>query len=133
MSIINPKIKIGRKLRTLREKNGLDQKTVANFLEVDEQHISEIENDERNISTVVIERFCELYGCSSRDLFDQDIPTSIEYSQPLSEYAENLSEIAVVNRIALNLLEMQRLQIAGDKFIKDSINDVYDPNNHVDF
>ena len=112
----NPKIKIGSKLKTLRQNNGLDQKTIANFLGVDDQQIYEIEINERNISTVIIERFCELYGCSFRDLLEQDNPPSIEYSKPLWEYVDILSEIAVINRIALNLLEMQRIKIAGDKF-----------------
>jgi transcriptional regulator with XRE-family HTH domain len=108
--------KIGSKLKMLREKNGLSQKTVSDFLGMDLLFIQKLENDEERISTVLLERFCELYGCSSIDLLDQDNPMTIEYTQPLSEYIDNLPAIAAVNRIALNLLEMQRLKIMGDQF-----------------
>lgn len=107
---------LGLKLKTLREKNGLSQKTVADFLGKNLEFIQKLENGEGRISTVVLERMCELYGCSSRDLLDQDNPKAIEYTQPLSEYIDNLPAIAAINRVALNLLEMQRLQIVGDQF-----------------
>lgn len=107
---------IGNNFRTLREKNGLSQKTIADFLGLDVEFIHAIEIGEGRISTVVLERLCELYGCSSRDIIDQDIPKAIEYTHPLSEYIDNLPAIAAINRVALNLLEMQRLQIVGDQF-----------------
>jgi transcriptional regulator with XRE-family HTH domain len=121
MSNTNNKLMIGKKLRVLREKNVLSQEAVANFLGVSQDHLNAIEIDEGRISTEVMERLCELYGCSSRDLLNQDTPQSIEYTQPLSEYEDILPAMATVNRIALNLLEMQRLQIAGDQF-KNNMN-----------
>lgn len=111
---------IGNNFRTLREKNGLSQKTIADFLGLDVEFIHAIEFGEGRISTVVLERMCELYGCSSRDIIDQDNPKSIEYTQPLSEYIDVLPGIAAVNRIALNLIEMQRLQTVGDQFNNNS-------------
>jgi transcriptional regulator with XRE-family HTH domain len=110
------KLNIGIKLKTLREKNGLSQETISDFLGLNLEFIQKLENGEGRISTVLLERMCELYGCSSRDIIDQDNPKSIEYTQPLSEYIDFLPGIAAVNRIAINLLEMQRLKIAGDQF-----------------
>lgn len=107
---------LGKKLKTLREKNGLSQETISDFLGQNLEFIQKLENDEVRISTVIMERICELYGCSSRDLLEQDIPQTIEYTQPLSEYIDELPAIAAINRIALNLIEMQRIQIAGDLF-----------------
>ena len=100
----------------LREKNGLSQEKISEFLGLNLEIIQKLENDEVRISTVIMERICELYGCSSRDLLEQDIPQTIEYTNPLSEYVDDLPAIAAINRIALNLLEMQRIQIAGDQF-----------------
>ena len=109
-------VDIGNRIRTLRQKDGLTQKTISGFLRQDLEFIQKLEKGEGRISTVTLERICELFGCSSRDLLDQDNPSTIEYTQPLSEYIEVLPGIAAVNRIALNLLEMQRLQIVGDQF-----------------
>ena len=107
---------LGLKLKTLREKNGLSQTTISDFLGLDLEFIQNLENGKGRISTVLLERLCELYGCSSIDLLNQDNPKSIEYTQPLSEYIDVLSGIAAINRVALNLLEMQRLKILGDQF-----------------
>ncbi len=114
----NKKIKLplGYKLKRLREKNGLSQDAVANDLGFNIDQLISIEIGEGRISTVVLERLCELYGCSSRDIIDQDNPESIEFTHPLSEHLDDLRAIAAINRIALNLLEMQRLKIVGDQF-----------------
>lgn len=117
----NNKLTIGYKLKGLREKNGLSLDVVANYLGFSIDLLNAIEIGEGRISTEVLERLCELYGCSSRDLLNQETPKSIEYTQPLSEYEDILPAMATVNRIALNLLEMQRLQIAGDK-LKNNMN-----------
>ena len=111
--------RIGSKLKMLREKNGLSQEKISEFLGLNLEILQKLENDEVQISTVVMERICELYGCSSRDLLEQDIPQTIEYTQPLSEYIDELPAIAAINRIALNLIEMQRLKVVGDNFFKN--------------
>lgn len=113
------KLTIGYKLKRLREKNGLNQDAVAHYLDINKAQLYNIEIGDVRISTVVLERLCELYGCSSRDIIDQDNPESLEFTHLLHEHLDDLPAIAAVNRIALNLLEMQRIQIAGDQFINN--------------
>lgn len=119
MSNTNNRRKLGYKIKGLREKNGLSQEAVATYLGVGKDQVDAIEKNKGHISTVLLERTCELFGCTFKDLIDQDNPKAIEYTQPLSEYIDDLPVIAAINRIAINLLEMQRIQIAGDQFNND--------------
>lgn len=76
---------------------------------MNESQTIEIENNECQISTVEIEKCCELCGYTSRDLINLDNPPSINYTQSLCEYEDNLNDISKINRIAINLLEIQQL------------------------
>ena len=84
----------------------LKPRRYTSYLGVCQDQINTIEIDESWISTKILERLYELYGCSSRDLIAKDGPVSIEYTHPLCEYVDNFSAIAVINRIVLILLEM---------------------------
>ena len=114
----NNKLTIGNKLESIREKNRLSLEVVAHYLGISSDLLNAIEMNKDRVSTVLLERICELYGCSSRDLLEQDIPQTIEYTHPLSDYIDDLPGIASINRIAINLLEIQRIMIIGEKFQK---------------
>jgi len=66
----------GNRLKELREINGFTQKQVANFLEVDQSLIAEIEKDIRSISFSLLQKLLVLYGLSNED-FINDIRNKI--------------------------------------------------------
>lgn len=59
---------IGRKLRELREANGLLMRQVAAKLEVDTAYISKMERGEKNIKKEFIIQLSELYNFNKNEL-----------------------------------------------------------------
>ena len=57
------RLSIGRKIKELRIQAGFSQSMIAEYLQVEPNIISEIENGEREVSTDVIKKLAELFGC----------------------------------------------------------------------
>ena len=55
---------IHERVKKLREKNNYSQKQVANYLNIDQSHISKIEKGKRNLNEVYFDKLCLLYNCS---------------------------------------------------------------------
>jgi transcriptional regulator with XRE-family HTH domain len=108
---------IGNNVKFLREKSKLSQEELAEYLEVNLDFVISLENGDRNVSTVKLERISELFGCPTDLLMKDAVPTgTFDYGFHTSNGLEmDLKAIAEINRIALNLLEMQRIQSVGEK------------------
>ena len=109
---------IGNNVKLLRERSKLSQRELAEYLEVDLDFVISLENGDRNISTVKLESISELFGCPTNLLLKEEVPTkTFDYAFHTNDGQEmDLNTIAAINRVALNLLEMQRLQTIGEKF-----------------
>ena len=109
---------IGNNVKALRERAGLSQQQLAEYLEVDSDFVVSLENENRNISTVKLERISELFGCPSDLLFSEIVPTqTFDYAfNTIDGQKMDLKVVAAINRIILNLLEMQRLRSVGECF-----------------
>ena len=98
----------GIRLRELRKKSKITQAQLAQYLEVDQSMVTKLENGSRNFSLSIIDKICNLFGCTESYLMGE----SEEYS-PIcfafrndSIQVEDLQSIAAVNRIAMNLRYM---------------------------
>jgi transcriptional regulator with XRE-family HTH domain len=109
---------IGNKVKALRKRAGLSQQHIAAYLEVDLDFVESLEKGNRKLSTVKLERISELFGCPSDLLCKEEIPTkTFDYAfHTIDGQQMDLKDIAAINRIILNLLEMQRLRSAGEFF-----------------
>ena len=85
---------IGENIKILRERMGLSQTNIAQFLNVGQSLISKVEKGERNISSDMLEKIACLFGVTVEDIENGKIEAS------------NLSfafrAISAINRIALN-------------------------------
>ena len=98
---------IGETLKALRKQNGLKQVEVALYLGVDQSLITKIENNERNISNVLLSKLCALYGVEL-DSLDVDKCIKIAYrAEKIS--VEDLKVIAEVKKLALDMDFMEAL------------------------
>lgn len=101
---------VGRNIKILREKSGLNQKQVAEFLGLDQSMISKIEKGERNISADLIERLANLFCCPVSSIVngDEDLTCRVAFRSNLIT-KEDLEALSLINRIALNQFEMDRI------------------------
>ena len=64
------KSKIGTRIKELRDQNKLSQKDLAYSADLDRSYIASVENGQRNISIVNIEKISIALGVSLKDFFN---------------------------------------------------------------
>ncbi|HEY9075029.1 MAG TPA: helix-turn-helix transcriptional regulator [Anaerolineaceae bacterium] len=102
---------IGQKVKELREKAGLNQMQLAQFLEIDQSMISKCEKGERQFQVDHLERLGSLFGLSLGDLMNEEMPVAplqIAFRADGMQ-VEDLNAIADIQKIALNLDQMRAL------------------------
>jgi len=102
-------ILIGQKVKELREKAGLTQMQIAQFLEVDQTTISKCEKGERQFQVDHLERLGNLFGVPLGDLMNEEVlvaPLQIAFRADGMQ-VEDLNAIADIQKIALNLDQMR--------------------------
>lgn len=104
-------VKIGKKIKELRENSGLTQSNVAEFLSLDQSMIAKIEKGERNISLYLLEKIAILFCCSLKEvLANNDLKPNLTISfRAKDTNSEDLECLSVINKIAINQFEMDEI------------------------
>ena len=102
--------RIGRKVKIMREKAGLKQDQIATYLGVDQSNVSKCEAGERQFTVDALEKLCDLFGCELNELMSEETPTeTLEFAfRSKVIKSEDLTAIANINRIALNIKQMRQ-------------------------
>ncbi|MGH4139445.1 helix-turn-helix domain-containing protein [Clostridium sp.] len=94
-----------KRFKELRESSNLTQAQIANFLNIDQSYVSKFEKAERKLSVDILEKMCNLFGCTLRYFESEDekyTPMSIAFrSNKLQN--EDLETISAINKVALNI------------------------------
>lgn len=109
---------IGCKLKELR-KGKLTQEQLAKYLAVDQSLITKLENGTRSLNSTLIEKICNLFGCSEEYLVGESeeyIPLNFAFRSNAIQI-EDLESIAVINKIVMNLRFMN--EAMGDDLIEN--------------
>ena len=111
-------INVGQNVKALRERANLTQGAVAQYLGVKQNLISMCESGERKFSLVALEKLADLFGCSAASLIQNEVPNkTLDYAFRADDIQGiDLDAVATINRIAMNLMEMQRLWSDGQEF-----------------
>lgn len=64
------KLKVGHRIKELRNKLGLSQEALANKADVDRTYMTDVENGRRNISVQVLERIIIALGSNYAEFFN---------------------------------------------------------------
>ncbi len=64
------KLKIGHRIKELREKSSISQKDLAYAADLDRSYIASIENGQRNVSIVNIEKIASALNITLKDFFN---------------------------------------------------------------
>lgn len=98
------------RLKELRKQSRLTQAQIAEYLNVDQSQVTKLENGTRTLNSEVIEKLCDLYGCSTGYLIgENDEYTPLNFAfRANSVSSEDLDAIANINRIVMNIRFMNR-------------------------
>ncbi len=99
------------RLKQLRKESKITQEQLANYLDVDQSMITKLENGTRNLSVTLIEKICNLFGCSDTYLMgveDDYIPLNFAFRSNGIQ-SEDLESIAAVNKIVMNIRYMNEM------------------------
>jgi transcriptional regulator with XRE-family HTH domain len=104
-------LQLGTKIKNLRENANLTQKDLADYLSVDQSLISKFEKGERSISSDMLEKLAILFCCPLSTLMsnEQTIPAYNIAFRTDNIKKEDLSVLSVINKIALNQAQMDKL------------------------
>ena len=97
--------------KQLRKESKITQEQLANYLDVDQSMITKLENGTRNLSVTLIEKICNLFGCSDTYLMgveDDYIPLNFAFRSNGIQ-SEDLESIAAVNKIVMNIRYMNEM------------------------
>ena len=67
---MNIKLKLGQRIKELREEAKMSQKDLAYAADLDRSYIASIENGQRNVSIVNIEKIATALGVTLQELFN---------------------------------------------------------------
>lgn len=104
------------RLKQLRKESRITQEQLANYLQVDQTMVTRMENGERNLNTTLVEKICNLFGCSEKYLMgeeDEYIPLNFAFRSNGIQ-AEDLESIAAVNKIVMNIRYMNKMVEESD-------------------
>lgn len=99
------------RLKQLRKESKITQEQLANYLDVDQTMIAKLENGTRSLNISLIEKICNLFGCSDAYLMGEDdeyIPLNFAF-RANGMQTEDLESIAAVNKIVMNLRYMNEM------------------------
>lgn len=107
-----PKRSIGKTLRRIRESKGLTLKKVEDQTGIGVSHLSQIENDLRNINVAKLEKLADCYGCEVADFFPRRPRgrTAFSRGKPLTQAQEEVLQAMEDKEIARHLLEQARMR-----------------------
>ncbi|MCF0109184.1 MAG: helix-turn-helix transcriptional regulator [Erysipelotrichaceae bacterium] len=106
---------IGTRVKQLRKETGITQEQLAEYLGIDQTTVTKLENGTRNLNVTMIERICDLFGCTDEYLMGESetyMPVSFAFRATGIE-ADDLKSIAAVNRIMMDIRFINELM--GDE------------------
>jgi transcriptional regulator with XRE-family HTH domain len=102
---------IQKKVIALRSCANVTQQTIADLLQVDQSFIAKVEQGERKYSFDQLKSISDFFGIRLDHLLSESEPScTLKIAFRSSSLSKaDLSDIAIINRIAVNLGEMREL------------------------
>lgn len=99
------------RLKGLRKESKITQEQLAKYLGVDQSMITKLENGTRSLNVTLIEKICNLFGCSDAYLMGkEDSYIRLNFAfRSNGIQAEDLESIAAINKIVMNIRYMNEM------------------------
>ncbi len=103
---------IGKTLRRMRDTKGMTLKKVEELTGIGVSHLSQIENDLRNINVAKLEKLASCYECEVADFFPRRVRArkASTKSKPLTKAQEEVLRAMADKEVARHLLEQARMR-----------------------
>ena len=112
MTISNPNIIIGQNIRTLREKMGLTQEALAQYLNTKREAIAYYEIGQRSVPSGQLSKLANLFCMNEYDFYEEDLQNrsiNIAFAFRADELqAQDLESIAQFKKIVRNYISMRK-------------------------
>lgn len=109
---------VGRHIKALRERHGLTQERLANYLNVARPMISYYENGERPVPLEQLEKIADFFGLDAYDFMEEspeNQQTMVAFAFRADELqAEDMDSIAAFRKVVKNYLKMVELSEKPD-------------------
>lgn len=112
---------VGEAIKKLRQKNGLEQKQLADYLGVSNKTISSWEHNRTQPKMEMIERMCAIFNCSKSDFFDFDNQFEVEFQIPSDDKSIKLILEVPERKHALFTTLNKRAEKLSDSDLKKAI------------
>lgn len=99
------------RLQQIRTESKLTQMQLAQYLGIDQTTVTKLEKGTRKLNVSMIEKICNLFGCSESFLLGEDddfIPLNFSFRSNNIQ-TEDLESIAAVNKIVMNIRFMNKI------------------------
>ena len=73
MAELDPKMRVGLRIKELRAELGMSQEAFAYSIEMSRTYFAEVETGKRNVSIVNIDRIARGLGVSLKEFFNSDL------------------------------------------------------------
>lgn len=73
MTELDPKMRVGLRIKELRAELGMSQEAFAYSIEMSRTHFAEVETGKRNVSIENIDRIARGLGVSLKEFFNSDL------------------------------------------------------------
>lgn len=100
---------IGDRIKKLRKMHNFTQKQVANYLGFKQTQIAKLENNDRTLKSSSLFKLCKLYNCTPEYILEGIGNYSKEELKFRSDKNLDLNTLADMNRIIMNLKELDEL------------------------
>lgn len=112
MTIANPNIIIGQNIRTLREKMGLTQDALAQYLGTSREQVAYYETGKRSTPSAQLSKLANLFCMNEYDFYEEDLQSrgiNIAFAFRADEVQpQDLESIAQFKKIVRNYISMKK-------------------------
>lgn len=103
---------IGQNIRLFRDRMGLNQDHLADYLDIPREVISYYETGSRTIPLDAINRLADLFGIESFDLLEPDLAqqqVQLAFAFRADQFTtDDLKQMAAFRKVAMNYLKMKQ-------------------------
>ena len=117
MKVITSNAVIGKNIKDFRERMGLTQESLGQFLGVAREQISYYESGNRSVPSTLMTKLADLFCVNEYDFYEEDLQTqrlNLAFAfRANCVNQEDLESIAQFKKIVRNYLNMQKVIVNG--------------------